>query len=83
MADKEDKTKQERSTNTPVRPGNPSGRLGSLRPLELARPTHEPHAISNPTNLASPESKKLIVGSEIQLTGNISACDRLIIEGRV
>ncbi|MGZ0247735.1 MAG: bactofilin family protein, partial [Alphaproteobacteria bacterium] len=38
---------------------------------------------SSPSNLSSPEGKKLIVGREIELSGNISACDKLVVEGRV
>jgi len=31
----------------------------------------------------SPDSKKLIVGEQIELSGRIVACDKLIVEGRV
>ena len=42
--------------------------------------------ISAPRKPASPadnEGKKLIVGREISLSGNITACDRLVVEGTV
>ena len=52
-------------------------------PAEVARPAHDLQAVSRPSNLSSPEGKKLIVGREIQLSGNISACDKLVVEGRV
>ncbi|MEE2661949.1 MAG: polymer-forming cytoskeletal protein [Pseudomonadota bacterium] len=83
MADRDSTTHTELSATIPRRPPRAADELNSPRPVEIKRPTHAPHTISNTSNLASPESKKLIVGSEIHLTGNISACDRLIIEGRV
>lgn len=42
------------------------------------RPTAPPTGESTPT-----ESKKLIVGREIVLSGQITSCDRLVVEGRV
>ncbi len=65
----------------------------SFRP-ELARRTPEPVAApvraSTPAPAPSPESrrapaetKKLIVGREIELNGKITSCDLLIVEGRV
>ena len=83
MADRDSTTQTELSAAAQGKSPSTVDELQSLRPVEIKRPTHAPHTISNTSNLASPESKKLIVGSEIQLTGNISACDRLIIEGRV
>ena len=79
MADKETIGRTERPEALPLKTGPSAG----PRPLEIARPAHEPHNILNPSHLSSPEGKKLIVGREIELSGNISACDRLIIEGRV
>ena len=39
---------------------------------------------SSPTGESAPtESKKLIVGREIVLSGQITSCDRLVVEGRV
>ena len=55
----------------------------ALRPAENSRPTREAHALDGPGAIGSPEGKKLVVGREIELSGNISACDRLIVEGRV
>ena len=83
MADHDNTTQPEFSAAISTRSGSTVDERQPLRPVEIKRPTHEPHTISNTSNLTSPESKKLIVGSEIHLTGNISACDRLIIEGRV
>ena len=42
------------------------------------RPSAPPTGESTPT-----ESKKLIVGREIVLSGQITSCDRLVVEGRV
>ena len=52
-------------------------------PPAVAQLTREPHSVSNPGKISSPVGKKLIVGSEIELSGNISACEKLIVEGRV
>jgi cytoskeletal protein CcmA (bactofilin family) len=40
-------------------------------------------AASGPTESAPAESKKLIVGREIVLSGQITSCERLVVEGRV
>ena len=53
------------------------------RSPEVARPARDVHAAARPANLSSPEGKKLIVGREIELSGNISSCDKLIVEGKV
>lgn len=55
----------------------------TLRQADVARPAHDLQAIARTSNLSSPEGKKLIVGREIELSGNISACDKLVVEGRV
>lgn len=67
----------------------------SFRP-ELARRTPEPVAAppraptpapaatsESPSRRAPTETKKLIVGREIELNGKITSCDLLIVEGRV
>ena len=54
-------------------PGTGAGAIGGVR-----RPTAEPAA---PTGRESP--RKLIVGSEISLAGEITACDHLVVEGRI
>jgi cytoskeletal protein CcmA (bactofilin family) len=55
-------------------PGTGAGAIGGVR-----RPTAEPTA--GPTGRESP--RKLIVGSEISLAGEITACDHLVVEGRI
>ncbi len=67
----------------------------SFRP-EIPRRTEIPGLARSPATLptapgtggapkqeAGPDPKTLIVGLEISLTGQIAACDRLIIEGKV
>jgi cytoskeletal protein CcmA (bactofilin family) len=54
-------------------------------PMRADIPRRVPE-ISSPRKPASPgdnEGKKLIVGREISLSGNITACDRLVVEGTV
>jgi cytoskeletal protein CcmA (bactofilin family) len=36
-----------------------------------------------PTSVTTPDPKTLIVGRDISLTGDITACDKLIVEGRI
>lgn len=44
-------------------------------------PGHQPHFST--TSLAQDEGRKLFVGRDISLTGEIHACDHLIVEGTV
>ncbi|MGK9170106.1 polymer-forming cytoskeletal protein [Inquilinus limosus] len=53
-------------------PGTGAGAIGGVR-----RPADQPAAIGR----ESP--RKLIVGSEISLAGEITACDHLVVEGRI
>ena len=84
MADQD--TSQDNSTRTeppaalPLKTEAPSAPPAALRPAEVARPSREAHTVASPGN---PDSKKLIVGQEIELSGNISACNRLVVEGKV
>ena len=49
-----------------------------------SRPAHPGTTLGlQPGENGSPVGQKLIVGSEIELSGNISACERLVVEGRV
>jgi cytoskeletal protein CcmA (bactofilin family) len=66
----------------PIKPQAKSPLPAALRPADVARPAHDPQGTGR-SNLSSPEGKKLIVGREIELSGNISACERLVVEGRV
>jgi cytoskeletal protein CcmA (bactofilin family) len=54
------------------------GRGGVSWPRETAAATP-----ARPTSDAPAESKKLIVGRDIVLSGQITSCERLIVEGRV
>ena len=46
-------------------------------------PGHQPHFSSTGLSSAQEESRKLFVGRDISLTGDIHACDHLIVEGTV
>jgi cytoskeletal protein CcmA (bactofilin family) len=48
----------------------------SLNPMSSAKPTSE-------TDKMKSDEKKLTVGPEIVLSGQITSCDRLVVEGRV
>ena len=81
MAD--ENTRTEPPAALPLRTDRGSSPSSSLRPADVARPAREMHGVVRPASLSSPEGKKLIVGREIELSGNISACDKLIVEGKV
>jgi cytoskeletal protein CcmA (bactofilin family) len=83
MADQDNQTKPDTTAALPLKADTGHMPPTALRPAEVARPAHDLQAVSRPSNLSSPEGKKLIVGREIQLSGNISACDKLVVEGRV
>jgi cytoskeletal protein CcmA (bactofilin family) len=51
-----------------------------VAPVTAPRPAAPPRASSAPDNA---ETKKLIVGREIVLSGQITSCDRLVVEGKV
>ena len=55
----------------------------ALRAPAVTHPAHDLQANARQSNLGSPEGKKLIVGRETELKGNRSACDKLVVEGRV
>ena len=82
---------------TPVPAANKGPTPVPVRPAELARPAGEaprtPEALpAPPRRMPEPlpvarrseaELRKLIVGREISLSGEINSCDRLIVEGSV
>jgi cytoskeletal protein CcmA (bactofilin family) len=80
-------------TLTPVgRPPPVPPRAEITRPAEAPRPAESPRRIGEPTgNPASTvqrrtsdiDDRKLIVGRDISLSGSITSCDRLIVEGSV
>ena len=77
MADQDNEVRTEPPAALPLKAEAPSA------PAAMARPAREAHSLANMGNIGSPEGKKLIVGREIELSGNISACDRLVVEGSV
>jgi cytoskeletal protein CcmA (bactofilin family) len=83
MADQDNRAKTDSPAALPLKADTNGAPPTALRPAEVARPAHDLQAVNRPSNLSSPEGKKLIVGREIELSGNISACDKLVVEGRV
>ena len=77
MANQDNEVRTEPPAALPLRTEAPNA------PPVVAQLAREPHSVSNPGKIGSPVGKKLIVGSEIELSGNISACERLVVEGRV
>jgi cytoskeletal protein CcmA (bactofilin family) len=65
----------ERQPQPPVRPG------ASAAPAAAAPATRKPDPA--PAAAADQEMKKLIVGRDIRLAGEITACDKLVVEGQV
>ena len=83
MVDQNSTAKTEAPAAFPLKAESNGAPPTALRTAEVARPAHDLQAASRPSNLSNPEGKKLIVGREIELSGNISACDKLVVEGRV
>ncbi len=84
MANQDETTKIEHPSALPLKSDTGGSPPAALRPAEIARPARDLHTpAARPSNISNPEGKKLIVGREIQLSGNISACDKLVVEGRV
>lgn len=54
-----------------------------FRPEIPRRVTEIPGASHAPSALDTDDTKKLIVGREIRLNGEITACEKLVVEGRV
>src|SRR5579875_2151025 len=76
------------SSKPPVLPPRPSETARSEPPragLEVPRRLDAPSAPLTPTPVrrAETEHRKLIVGREIALSGEITSCDRLVVEGSV
>ena len=84
MADQD--TSQDTSTQTeplavlPLKAKAPSAPPAALRGEEMPYPTREVKTVHNHSN---PDNNKLIVGREIELSGNISACEWMVVEGTV
>jgi cytoskeletal protein CcmA (bactofilin family) len=76
-----------RPTPTPMPPSASATTTPLPMPRPLDPPTrrgdgHGPPIIPTP-KARDPEMRRLIVGREISLTGEITSCDRLIVEGSV
>jgi cytoskeletal protein CcmA (bactofilin family) len=65
---------------TPIRP---AGNGESLRPTELPRVPRGPAEPPAAQRKTETEIRKLIVGREISLTGEITQCDKLVVEGSI
>jgi len=71
---------------TPARPATMPPRAPDLaRPGETARPPEPVRRMGDPAapRRAEEDLRKLIVGREITLSGEITSCDKLIVEGSV
>jgi cytoskeletal protein CcmA (bactofilin family) len=70
---------------TPVMPTRPSEAREPARPaIEIPRPgAAAPTPATPPVRRQETEHRKLIVGREIALSGEITSCDRLVVEGSV
>jgi cytoskeletal protein CcmA (bactofilin family) len=65
-------------------PAAPAARAPVARPEAARRVPEMPGAIGRrPDQPGGDDAKKLIVGREIFLNGEINSCDRLVVEGRV
>ncbi|HEX3500576.1 MAG TPA: polymer-forming cytoskeletal protein [Stellaceae bacterium] len=73
------------SGKAPVLPTQPPRPTDTVRPgIEMPRPTPtQAAAPATPTRRSETEHRKLIVGREIALSGEITSCDRLVVEGSV
>jgi cytoskeletal protein CcmA (bactofilin family) len=64
-----------RAVETPPRPAEP---LRTVEPLRRG-----PETAPAPTRATESDARRLIVGSGISLSGEITSCDRLVVEGSV
>ena len=82
---------EEGATTLPLRPNAPqvspivTPTTGSVSRPEIVRRTREynPGPIDDRAVGSYGDGKKLIVGREIELSGQISSCEKLVVEGRV
>ena len=71
------------SGKAPVLPTQPPRPTDTVRPgIEMPRQTPTA-ATPTPVRRSETEHRKLIVGREIALSGEITSCDRLVVEGSV
>jgi cytoskeletal protein CcmA (bactofilin family) len=64
-------------------PPRPAEATAMPRPIELPRRPGDAPAAAAPVKKQEAETRKLIVGREIALSGEITSCDRLVVEGSV
>ena len=78
---------QETAAQSPASPRAPLAdptRMQSPSPLPGRRPEHRrSHPVDRDRGLMGAEDRKLTVGKGLSLTGEISACDILVVEGKV
>jgi len=70
-------------TPVPPRVPDPPRPAPDPRPAETVRPTPSPPIPAPPPRLNDTDARKLIVGREISLSGEINSCDKLVVEGSV
>ncbi|WP_313412527.1 bactofilin family protein, partial [Rhodospirillum rubrum] len=71
----------QRGTLMPNRPNPPAFKQPDIPRRVMDIPGHPPRRPEAAPD--STEGKKLVVGREIQLSGEINACDHLVVEGKV
>ncbi len=70
----------------PKRPSDASAAAAPTQPVAPQRPAAPPPPAAAPSSSATAsgnEGKKLLVGRDIMLSGEINTCDMLVVEGRV
>lgn len=72
-----------RTASAPVPAAGAMPPRGNAMPVASARPAITPTAPAPRPAGSDSESKKLIVGRDIMLSGKITSCDKLVVEGRV
>ena len=70
-------------TPTPVPPRAADQARPAAEAARPAEPNLRPAVAPAPLRLGDTEARKLIVGREISLSGEITSCDKLIVEGSV
>jgi cytoskeletal protein CcmA (bactofilin family) len=90
--DKPDEAKPADAAPDQAPPLKPFSRRGSHTPRQPAQPSPDaarrlaqsiPSRRLESSRLDSPDARRLVVGREISLSGEITSCDRLVVEGRV
>jgi len=72
-----------RPAPAPAASAAPAGRPGAAPPVSAAAAASAAAQTRRPERSNEGEPKKLIVGRDIHLSGEITSCDRLIVQGRV